>query len=306
MLTQRKEKSMKDKTVLEKIGISQKEVKKWKRFGLKVIYPMRKRKKFFKSADGKAFVEAGDKFVPPLTKRERKLYIKRPDKFREDFLRNVKLHNKFLEFLYKIQKKTDKLGKKEKLTSLLSLLYLFQSSIDHHYWHFDRYLVYENYPQTPLGYWWKKLKELYQKATRERISKLRPPEKFLRLLACDKETLKEFRKILPRKDFIQLRKTLKSIRIFEKAQQEEIEICIDPETKMERNFKVGLALWNKLCNTIKNSPELIKKKNLSKVRKILELHPIIGVRKICLISTLKCFNKEIFSQFKKEIKRWLK
>ena len=62
---------LQNKTILERIGISQRAVNKWKKSGLKVTYPIRKRRKFFKSADGKAFVEAGDKFVPPLTKREK-------------------------------------------------------------------------------------------------------------------------------------------------------------------------------------------------------------------------------------------
>jgi len=296
---------LQNKTILERIGISQRAVNKWKKSGLKVTYPIRKRRKFFKSADGKAFVEAGDKFVPPLTKREKKLYTKSPEKFREDFLKNVKLHNKFLDFLYEVQKRTDKLEKEEKLMGLLTLLYLFQASIDHHYWHFDRYLVYENYPQTPTGYWWKKLKDLYTKATKEKVSKSKPPEKFLKLLASDKKNTKEFKKTLSRKDFAQLKEALKSIKIFEKVQKEEIEICIDPQTKMERNFKVGLALWDKLSKTIKDFPEFVKERNFLKIKKILEFHPIIGIRRILLPATLRCFKKEIFSQFEKEIKIWL-
>jgi hypothetical protein len=292
-------------TILEKIGISQKEVKKWKKAGLKVTYPIRKRRKFFKSADGKAFVEAGDKYVPPLTETERKLYTKSPGKFREDFLKNVKLHNKFLDFLYEGQKRTDKLGKEERSIGLLTLLYLFQASIDHHYWHFDRYLVYENYPQTPVGYWWKKLKDLYTKATKETISKSKPTEKFLKLLASDEKTIREFKNILSRKDFAQLKETLRSIKVFEKIQKEEIEICIDPQTKMERNFKVGLAIWNKLCDAIKDLPKLVNPKDFLKVKRILRSHPIIGIRRILLPANLKCFGKKIFSQFEREIKRWL-
>jgi hypothetical protein len=293
-----------NKTILEKIGISQKEVNKWKKAGLKVTYPIKKRRKFFKSDDGEAFVEAGDKFIPPLTEQERKLYTKSPEKFREDFLKNVRFHNKFLDFLYEVQKRTDNLEKEEKLTDLLSLLYLFQASIDHHYWHFDRYLVYENYPQTPVGYWWKKLKDLYTKATKEKILKSKSTEKFLKLLAMDGKIIKEFKKNLSRKNFIQLKKTLNAIKIFEKVQREEIEICIDAETKIERNFKVGLALWDKLCNTIKTSPELVKKRNFSEIKKILEYHPIIGVRKILLSDSIKYFDNKVIFELEKEIKRW--
>jgi len=300
-----KEKFMPDKTVLEKIGITNEIVKKWKKDGLKITYPIKKRKRFFKSADGEAFIEAGDKFIPPLTKQERKLYTKSPEKFREDFLKNVKFHNRFLDFLYEIQKQTDRLKKEEALIALLSLLYLFQLSIDHHYWHFDRYLAYENYPQTPIGHWWKKLKNLYTKATKKKISKSSYPEGFLKLLSRDEEIFKEFEKLLYRKDFLELNKTLKAIKIFERAQKEEIKICIDPQTKMERNFKVGLALWDKLCNTIKNFPKLIRKKNYPEIKKILESHPIIGVRKVLLPITLKYFNDIVIFEFKKEIKRWL-
>ena len=38
---------LQNKTILERIGISQRAVNKWKKSGLKVTYPIRKRRKFF-------------------------------------------------------------------------------------------------------------------------------------------------------------------------------------------------------------------------------------------------------------------
>ena len=37
--------------------------------------------------DGEIFIENGDKFVPPLSKEETRIYKRHSEKFREDFLK---------------------------------------------------------------------------------------------------------------------------------------------------------------------------------------------------------------------------
>lgn len=300
-----KEKSMKDKTFLEKIGISNKIIENWKRKGLKITFPMKRKAVFFKSFDGTIFIEGADKFVPPLTKEETKIYIKDPERFRKDFFENARFFRKFVNFVYKHQEKVKKLESKEKVAALLILIYLFHRAMDYHYFHWDRYLVYEDYPSTPVGYWLKKLKYLYSKAVRRKVSRFKPPEGFLKLIILDKGVLEKFRKCLSKNDFLRLKRALKMIKIFEDTQQKEIEFFIDFKSKEHAFVRTGFAMWSKLQNEIKKHPELIKKEKIVEIKKIMELHPLVGTRKLFSLTTLKYFDREIFSQFQKEIKRWL-
>lgn len=295
----------KNKTVLEKIGISDKLVKEWRTRGLKITYPVRQNPYYFKSADGKVFIENADKFVPLLTKKETKLYIKYPDRFKKDFFENAKLYKKFVNFIYKVLRNIERLKEKERVAALLSLMYLFQRAMDYHYFHWDRYLVYEDYPQTPVGYWFEKLRILYIKATGERISKLKPSENFLKLLSGNKEILKNCEGNLNPKDSSELKRALKSIKIFEDIQQKEIEFFVNFKTKENIFIRTGFDIWNKLLEKIKKHPGLVKKKEISKIKKIMSHHPIVGIRKTILVPNLKCFDKEIFYQFREEISRWL-
>jgi len=300
-----KEKFMKDKTILEKIGVSDREVKKWKKKGLKITYPIKQNPHWLKSADGEVFIEQADKFIPPLSKKETKLYIKYPERFREDFLKNVKFFKRFCDFVSAIHKKIKRLKGKEKVAASLSLQYLFQRAIDYHYYHWDRYLVYEDYPRTPVGYWWQKIKDLYVKVTGKKVQKQNPPEDFLKLLVLDKKILKRFRKKLSKNDFLQLHKALNAIKIFEDSQQKEIKITTRGMINENIMVNTGFPILNEFWKEVKKHPELVKKECRQKIRKIWELHSIIGARRILLTPTLKCFDKEIFFQFQKEIKRWL-
>lgn len=294
---------LKNNTILEKIGVSGRKVKKWKSAGLKISYPMRARSHFLKSADG-FFIYAADKFFPPLSVREIKEYTKSPEKFQQDFLRNLRFYTRFYEFLHSLIKKTENLEIKEKTAALLSLSYLFQSAMDNHYYHFDRYLAYENYPQTPVGHWWKKLKNLYNKATGKRVMKLKPQENFLKLLSFDQRILKEFRKNLPREEFSELKNALKKIKIFEKAQEEEAKLLYGTHLKESKLLETGFTIWGKISGIVKLYPYLVKRKDLQKLRKIFQEHPIVGTRKLLHVG-LKYFNREIRLEFENEIKRWL-
>lgn len=292
----KKEKFMKQtKTILEKIGISDSKVKKWKEKGLKISYPMKKRKVFFRSDDGEVFVESADKFTPPLTKSEIILYTKHPENFKKDFLKNVRFYFTFHTFLWKKSKEAKRLEKfEEKVIAILSLLYLFLSAMDHHYYHFDRYLAYQEYPKTPLGYWWTKLKKFYFKVFHESVSKKNPPAKFLKVLARNKDIFNEFKEKLSKKEFQELKKTLKMIKIFEESQQKEIEIISGFPSKEDLLLRTGFGLWNKLCDLLTKHPESIEKKYFFKMRKNIKGHPITATRRMLLPSSLKYFKEEIF------------
>jgi len=297
---------MKNNTILNKIGITDEIVKDWKKRGLKISYPMRKQKKFFQSADGRVFVEGADKFVPHLTKKEIDIYIKNPKKFKEDFFKNAKLFRKFLNFIYKYQKRIKKLKNKDRIPALLSLIYLFHRAMDYHYFHWDRYLVYEDYPSTPVGHWLKKLKDFYFKVKKEKVSKSYLPPGFLKLLSLDRKTLTSFKRKLDPKDLKEFKTALKAIKIFEDTQQGEINFFLDYKKKELLFFKIILPIWMQFETEIKKHPETIKKGKFAEIKKIINLHPLLGTRKIFFPSVSRYFDKDIFSQFKKEIKRWCK
>ena len=174
-------------TILQKIGVSNKVVESWIKKGLIITYPMIKNKKYYRSEDGEVFIENGDKYVPHLSKKETRLYIESPGQFKTNFLKNVRLYVTFINWLHRLQKKMNVLNPREYFSALLSILYLFQRGMDYHYYHFDRYLAYQNYPDTPVGFWWNKLKNLSGKIARQK--RLNENELFLNLLSNDKNTI---------------------------------------------------------------------------------------------------------------------
>lgn len=297
---------MQNKSILDKIGITSQIVRDWENKGIKITYPMKARKNYFKSQDGEVFVGSADKYLLPLTKKETELYTKHPEKFRDDFIKNVTLYFQFHIFLFNKSQQIKKIDSSQgKLSSVLALMYLFLSAMDHHYYHFDRYLVYEDYPNTPVGYWWDKFKKYYSKVFNEKISKRQPTENFLKLLSEDKKILNEFKRRLTKNEYQGLSQTLKVINIFENTQEIEARIVSGYPAKEDLLLKTGFGIWNQICDLIRVYPENIQKKSYSKMLKLIEGHPITSTRILLLPSSLKTFKNEIFSEFTREMRRWL-
>lgn len=288
-------------SILQKVGISDEMVQTWIKKGLKITYPMLKNKKYYKSEDGVAFVENGDKYVIPLSKKEIALYTKFPETFKKDFLKNVKFYVTFINWLYKLQPKSKSLEPRERFTSLLLILYLFQRAMDHHYYHFDRYLAYQNYPDTPVGFWWNKFKKI----CREISVKEKSNENvvLLHLLSHDNES-KNLKNSLNKEQQSELAKILKNIKIFEDAQENEIKKITDFKAKENIPFRTTIPIWNVLMELLKKYPELIKREYKSKISEITEGHPLIVTRLILSPEGLNYFKADIFKMFEKEIKRW--
>lgn len=280
-------------TVLQQIGITNRVVDSWLKKGLKISYPMLKNKKYYKSEDGFAFVENGDKYVIPLSKKEVALYIKSPLLLKNNFLKNLQLYIDFIDWLHIIRPKTDSLVPKEKFVSLLSILYLFQRAMDHHYFHFDRYLVYQNYPETPVGFWWNKLKKI----CKDNVT-------LLHLLANDRES-KKLKKALKKKQLQEVDQTLTNIKIFESAQKIEIEKVTDFKSKENRLFRTAIPIWNSLIDLLTRYPYLLKTDFRNKLTEITQGHPLIITRLILSPEGLKYFQPEILTMFEREIKRWI-
>ena len=263
---------------------------------------MIKNKEYYVSEDGFAIVENGDKYVIPLSKKEIALYTNNPGIFRRDLLKNVKFYVAFINWLHTLQPETKSLGQRERFASLLSILYLFQRGMDHHYYHFDRYLAYQNYPDTPVGYWWDKLKKI----CKEISVKEKNDENvvLLHLLSHDKES-KILKKYLSKKQQSELVKILKNIEIFEEAQENEVKKVTDFKVKENVFFHTAIPIWNDLMDLLKKYPELFKPDFQSKIIEVTEGHPLIVTRLILSPEGLNYLQPGIFKIFEKEIKRWV-
>lgn len=265
--------------------MKQKLIDNWKKKGLQISFPMKENKKYFKSDDG-VFVESADKFLIKFSTKENKLYTEKPAVFKDEFLKSVKFFFDFHQFIYKQLENT------EDLASVLVLTYLFLSAMDHHYYHFDRYLVYENYPKTPVGFWWKKLKDIHGNTL--------PETNFLLTVIKDKKIMAKYKKLLSKKDFKKLNLVLENIEIFQEVQQKEAKIVSGFPAKEDLLIKTGFELWEKLVELIKKNKKLVN----NKIIKLLDGHPIVSTRQILLVEQLKCFDKTIVKDFMDEISRW--
>lgn len=291
-----------NETILNKIRITDDIIKKWKRQGLKISYPMKKNDHYFKSQDGEIFVKAADKYVPLLSKEETRLYIQYPEQFRDDFLKQAKFFFQFHTFLHNQSSLVEKLpNEKEKVSISLALLYLFLSAMDNHYYHYDRYLVYQDYPATPIGYWWKKMKDYCIKISGEK----KKEETFLKVLTIDKNILEKFHKNLREKELNDFYRTLDVLKIFEETQQKEYQIVSGYPSEEDLLLRSGFGLWTNISDLIRNYPTIIKDKYREKIVSLLERHPILSTRELLLPPQLKSFQEDIFIQFEDEIKRWL-
>ena len=174
--------------------------------------------------------------------------------------------------------------------------------MDYHYYHFDRYLVYQNYPDTPVGYWWKKLKEICKIITKK--EKMNENIILLHLLSNDRES-KNLKSFLNHKQQTELVEIFKNIKIFEDAQENEIKFVTDFKAKENIFFRTAIPIWNDLTELLKKYPELIKLEYKSKISEITEGHPLIIIRLILSPEGLNYFHPEIFKIFEKEIKKWI-
>ena len=177
--------------------------------------------------------------------------------------------------------------------------------MDHHYYHFDRYLAYEDYSQTPVGFWWAKLKQYYYKIFNEKVSKTKPTGNFLKLLSRNVEVLDQFKKNLSKTDYKELLRTLEVIKIFEDTQERGAKIISGYPAKEDFVLKTGFCIWNQIYGFIKDNPNAVKKEYYKSIVKIIKSHPVTSTRTLLLQTNLNKFNEEIYLSFKKEINRWM-
>ena len=128
---------------------------------------------------------------------------------------------------------------------------------------------------------------------------------FLKLLTKDEQVPIEYKDVLTASEYNQLTKTLKNIRIFEDAQQEEAELVTDKNKQENIFFRTAIHIWDDLMDVLKKYPELFKPEFQSKIIEVTEGHPLIVIRLILSPEGLHYMDSEILRMFEKEIKRWV-
>lgn len=147
-------------TLLQKCGITNEIVNNLKKRGLFIPRRMRKSPRIMKSPSEEWFYYAADQFTPPLTKKELKEYIDKPEKFSQDFIKSLKFFTEVSGILYHAVKRLEDLNDVEIASATLAILHIFQSAMDYLYYKYDRHLEYHEYKDSPVGYYWIRLRQL--------------------------------------------------------------------------------------------------------------------------------------------------
>lgn len=315
------------KTVLEKCGITNQIISKLKTNGLFVPKKMKVAKKILKSTSEFWIYYTGDKFTPPLSKKERLDYISKPEKFYIDLLRGVKFFVKVNGILYNAFKNAKKnLRKEELVAALLAVQRIWHASIDYNYFKYDRHLEYDKYKESPVGYYWLRLRKLCllaAKNSQNEDKELWAKEKMLNLLAGygvikksnkmnkgSKEAYNEIRNNLKSTNQIrELHKLVEGLKIFSRAQEDEAKI-FNSKIANQKISSVDfiLCLWDYLIVHLKRNPKLMRPRNIRFVMNLGKAQDLpskaIAIRKFSHKGEV-FFSPKIRRLYSDELKRWL-
>lgn len=224
------------------------------------------------------------------------MYIKHPDRFRKDFLDNLKLYNKFCYQLYKHIDEASKLQAREKIIFLITLLFLFQSAMDIHYSKFDNLLDLEEYSGSPLGWHYLRMRKIVSQVSED------VEETMLQLLTKKGiEQIYSMKNHLCNKYFEELLQSYSAVSIFIKVQQEE-EVLFFGKHQDGIIYKTGYKIVNNLLDCIKSTNDFCLK--TLEVVTLLTGEPSYGTRKI-LVDMDMYFTEGIVKGVRSEIKNWI-
>lgn len=245
-----------------------------------------------------------DEFVPPLSHREFRQYRTDPASFRRDFLANLRLYRRFCAELLTQTRTLKTLPQEKRLIAALTLLFLFQSAMDYHYYRYDYLLDLEEYPKSPLGWHYLRMKTLVVKAASSR-GKLSDEawmnEQLLALLGKKATaTIRELSKNLKKEQVKALNASCQAIQIFLRVQQEEEKLFYGKNQKGPV-FTAGHAIWRSLHDAVTRSKILGKKQK--RLSTILSGDPIYGTRHI-LVHKNKLFPGSVVHRVHDNLKQW--
>lgn len=245
-----------------------------------------------------------DEFVPPLTNQELNTYIKNSNKFRNDFLTNLKLYIKLCNELDVFVKKIIKSSKNYNLSTFLSLLFIFQSAMDNHYYKYDYLLDLEEYPKSPLGWHYLKAKKIITAVSNKvhaKNNKTWIETQMLYLLSKKGvNIIKILKKYLNTKELLKLKDSYKALQIFIKTQQEE-QLLFVGTNRNSIILKTGFDIWNGLKQAVKDNQKSCFK--IKELNKILNGDPIYGTRKI-LVDIKNYFVPKVVKEVNNEVSIW--
>jgi len=313
-------------TVLEKCGITKRIINGLVKKGLFVPKKVRPVKKPIRSPGEKWVYEIADKFTPPLTKQEREFYIRNPRIFCEHLIRGTKFLIKTCELLYDVSNIAKELPPKEAIAALLVVQRIFHAAYDYNYQKYDRHLEYHDYKESPVGYYWQKLKRLcLLAALKAKVSnpKELATQKMLELISGygiiiksskSKKRAQEAYKFLvsnlKNKRLTQeLNSLVKIFKEFSIAQEKECNIFYSGlPPKNIGLIEVGLHYWSYLKSFIKENPNLIKAEYRNKINKWFKHEDlpliIIGTRDFVQVDA-EPFVDEVQNLYKEELQRWM-
>lgn len=304
-------------TVLEKYGITNKTVRYLLARGLFVPKKVRPVKNPIRSPSEEWFYQAADRFTPPLSVQEKKLYIQHPDKFCKELLKGVKFLIRICELLYVTSDRTQRLSPDEAIASLLVIQRVFHAALDYNYLKYDRHLEYHDYKESPVGYQWQRLRKICVQAARN--AKIENTEEFaykkmLELISgkdISRGAMKFMKENLHDKQL--LKKLTRLLRIFKQfllTQEKEAKIFYGGLPPKHRGvIETQVHYWNYLKFLIQKSPEFVKPPYKEKVRKWIdskEVPEIIVAARALVQQDANPFILQVQVLYREELNRWVK
>lgn len=308
-------------TVLEKCGITNGMIRKLKHEGLSVSKQVRPYKNAMKSPSEGWFYYVADRFTPPFTKKERNYYIKNPEKFCKDLLKNTEFFRNTAGILYNAFRNLKKLNNEEALAANIALIRLFHASIETLYLKYDRHFEYHDYKQSPVGFHWFRLKELCLSAAKNATipnPKTWAEEKILQLFSgygivkksqktkrIAQQAYAEIKKNLKGKQTDELDKLVRIFRLFSITQEKESKISGGniPDRDIGAIDTVCIY-FESMVNIVNKNPEFIKKKYRNKFKEIAqEENPLFRPKKL-MHEGGNFFIPSVKKLYSEELKRW--
>ncbi len=159
---------MNKKYILEKLGIFDDIIYLFNKRGLVVPESISPVSNPLRSPSEEWFYSIADRYTPPLDEIEREVFNECPHLLVIKIYDSVNLLYDLSIILHKALDDIEKLNTEEKIVALLSLMYIFHGCLDNNYLKYDRHLEYLNYDISPVGYWWKKLKNILSNALKDK------------------------------------------------------------------------------------------------------------------------------------------
>jgi hypothetical protein len=309
-------------TVLEKCGITNAMVGKLRKSGLVVPQRVKPFKEFMVSSSEDWFSYVADQFAFPLTEKERKFYIKHPEEFCKDLIKNTKFFVKTTGILYDAFKKTKELSREKALAAKLALIRIFHACIESTHLKYDRHMEYHEYKESPVGFYWNRLKELCLLAAEKAKAsdkEMWSKERMLRIISgygivkkstanrrAARKALREVMLNLNEKQKRELQKLNKILKLFLITHDKEYKIFYGPMPNKKLDaLGAFFEMFESLRGTILKNLDFVKEKYRKRMKEILrERNPILA-SKVLMHKGERFFVPSVEKLYFEELKRWI-